>query len=58
MEIRVEELEKEAEQLEEKLKPWRGLTMEEAIAKGWGEEQDRLQSRLWEIGYQIIYRTK
>ena len=55
---KTEKLKGEARQLEEKLKPWRGFTVEQAIAKGWGEEQGRLQSRLWQIGYLIIYGTK
>jgi len=55
---KAEKLEGEARQIEERLKPWKGLTMEQAITKGWGEEQERLQSRLWQIGYLIIYGTK
>ena len=55
---KTKKLEEEARQLEERLKPWRGLTMEQAIAKGWGEEQEKLQSKLWQINYLIIYGTK
>ena len=55
---KTEKLEREARQLKERLKLWRGLTLEQAITKGWGEEQERLQSRLWQIGYLIIYGTK
>ena len=38
-----EELERRAQEIKGKLKPWRGLTIREAREKGWGEQEDRLQ---------------
>lgn len=49
-----DELQKRAFEIYEKLKPWRGMTFEEARKHGWGEEEDRLQAELWWIGYQIL----
>ncbi len=50
---RKEELERRAQEIEEKLKQWRGMTIREARENGWGEEQDALQSELWWIGYEL-----
>ena len=32
------------------LKPWTGMTITEAREKGWGSEQDALQTELWQTG--------
>jgi len=48
-----EELERRAQEIKGKLKPWRGLTIREAREKGWGEQEDRLQIELWAIGFQL-----
>jgi len=51
----LEKLMKEAEEIKEQLRPWRGkvMTWREAEKYGWGEKETRLQIRLWTIGYLI-----
>jgi hypothetical protein len=49
----LKEYEAEATDLKEALKRFTGMTIKEAQNYGWGEKEDRLQGRLWILGYKI-----
>ena len=47
------EYEAEAMAIKKALERFAGLTLSEARNGSWTEKEDRLQARLWELGYKI-----
>jgi len=47
------EYEAEALAIKKALERFAGLTIKEAQTCGWTEKEDKLQCRLWELGYKI-----
>lgn len=47
------EYEAEALAIKKALERFAGLTLKEAQTCGWTEREDKLQARLWELGYKI-----